>query len=172
MPRDTFEERFAMIARRMTKFFWSAALFTLLMMTAPLEARAGGDWNDAGVAWRPYADGLAEAKSENKPICLVFYTDWCPHCTNYAGVFHDPRVVEQSKSFVMIRVNKDENAEVSAKFAPDGEYIPRTYFLAPDGTLRPEITEARPSYKYFYNEKDPSSLLRGMATALEKPAAS
>ena len=161
-----------MISRRTTKLFPSVILLALLSMMPALEARAGGDWNDASVAWRPYAEGLAEAKSANKPVCLVFYTDWCPHCTNYAEVFHDPRVVEQSKSFVMIRLNKDENAEISAKFAPDGEYIPRTYFLAPDGTLRPEITEARPSYKYFYNEKNPSSLLRGMAAALETPAAS
>jgi thiol:disulfide interchange protein len=137
-----------------------------LVFGAALVAHAGGDWNDAGVAWRPYTDGLAQAKADNKPVCLVFYTEWCPHCTNYAGVFHDPRVVEKSKSFVMIRLNKDENAELSAKFAPDGEYIPRTYFLAPDGTLRPEITEARPTYKYFYREDDPNSLLRGMASAL------
>ena len=135
-------------------------------------ALAAGDWNDAGVAWRPYADGVAEAKAAGKPVCLVFYTDWCPHCTNYSRVFHDPRVVERAKTFVMIRLNKDQNAEISAKYAPDGEYIPRTYFLTSDGTLRPEITEQRPTYKYFYRVDDPGALLRGMDAALATPGAS
>jgi thiol:disulfide interchange protein len=87
---------------------------------------AGGDWNDSGIAWQPYEKGIAEAKAEKKPICMVFYTEWCPHCTNYSKVFHDPKVVEQSKSFVMIRLDKDQNKELSKQFAPDGEYIPRT----------------------------------------------
>jgi protein-disulfide reductase (glutathione) len=136
-----------------------------LSLALATSAVAGGDWNDAGIAWRPYEEGLAAAKAEKKPVALVFYTDWCPHCTNYARVFHDPRIVEKSKSFVMIRLNKDQNAPISAKYAPDGEYIPRTFFLASDGTLKPEITEKRASYKYFYDEKDPASLLRAMNEA-------
>jgi len=142
---------------------------TLAVATLVLGARAvlaGGDWNDAAVAWRSYADGLKEAKEQKKPVLLVFYTEWCPHCTNYSRVFHDPRIVEKSKSFIMVRLDKEQNADLSKKYAPDGEYIPRTYFLAPDGTLNPAITEQRPSYKYFYSESNPSSLLRGMDAAL------
>jgi len=54
-------------------------------LLAARAARAGGDWNDQGVKWVPYADGLATAKKEKKPVCLVFYTEWCPHCQNYSG---------------------------------------------------------------------------------------
>ncbi len=148
---------------------------TFVATTAALAfapaAFAGGDWNDAGIAWRPYEEGLAAAKSEGKPVCLVFYTEWCPHCTNYSRVFHDPQIVEKSKSFVMIRLDKDQNGPISAKFAPDGEYIPRTFFLTSDGTLKAEITEQRPSYKYFYDEKNPSSLLRAMNVATGTAAA-
>jgi hypothetical protein len=131
-------------------------------------ARAGGDWNDANIKWQSYEDGIAAGKKDKKPILLVFYTEWCPHCTNYAKVFHDPKVVEQAKKFVMIRLDKDKNAELSKKFAPDGEYIPRTYFLTSAGTLDPDITAARPQYKYFYNENDPASILTGMEAALKK----
>jgi protein-disulfide reductase (glutathione) len=129
---------------------------------------AGGDWNDSGIAWQPYEKGIAEAKAEKKPICMVFYTEWCPHCTNYSKVFHDPKVVEQSKSFVMIRLDKDQNKELSKQFAPDGEYIPRTYFLSADGKLDPSIHAPRDKYQYFYDEKSPASILAGMESALKK----
>jgi thiol:disulfide interchange protein len=143
----------------------------VIALALATSAAAGGDWNDAAIAWRPYEEGLADAKTGKKPVCLVFYTDWCPHCTNYARVFHDPGIVEKSKAFVMIRLNKDQNGPISAKYAPDGEYIPRTFFLGSDGTLKADITEQRPSYKYFYNEQDPASLLRAMNEATGAGAA-
>ena len=68
----------------------------------------------------------------------------------------------------MIRLDKDKNAELSKKYAPDGEYIPRTYFLKSDGTLDPDIHAPRDSYKYFYDERDAASLLGAMNEALAK----
>ena len=126
------------------------------------------DWNDANIKWLSYDEGLAEAKKTHRPICLIFFTTWCPHCKNYSGVFSDPEVVKKSKSFVMIRLDKDKNADISKKYAPDGEYIPRTYFLSADGTLDPSLSETRDQFKYFYDEKSPSSILAGMDRALKK----
>lgn len=143
------------------------AVATLLLGTTP--ALAGGDWNDSGIAWKGYEAGLAEAKAENKPICLIFYTAWCPHCTNYAKLFHDPALVELSKKFVMIHIDKDADAATSAKYAPDGDYIPRTYFLKSDGTLLEQITEQRPNFRYFYNENDPAAVMRSMNAVLALP---
>jgi hypothetical protein len=131
-------------------------------------AFAGGDWNDANIQWKSYEQGLAMAKKENKPVCLVFYTEWCAHCVNYSKIFHDAKVVEQAKQFVMIRMDKDKHKNVSKKFAPDGEYIPRTYFLSSAGKLDPSIHAPRDRYKYFYNESQPASLLAGMSKALQK----
>lgn len=131
-------------------------------------ALAGGDWNDGKIQWQPYEKGLAAAKAQKKLVCLVFHTEWCPHCKSYSGVFHDARVVEQAKRFVMIRVDRDTNRELSKQYAPDGEYIPRTYFLSSQGKLDPEIHADRSDYKYFYDEKDPTSLLAGMDAALKK----
>jgi len=139
-----------------------------LPLVTAIAAHAGGDWNDAGVKWQGYEDGLAAAKKENKPVCLIFYTDWCPHCANYSKVFHDDKVVEKSKQFVMIRLNKDQNDAISGKYAPDGQYIPRTFFLNSKGELQPDIHEQRDQYKYFYSESDPAGVLRGMDEALKK----
>jgi protein-disulfide reductase (glutathione) len=144
----------------------AALVLAVLALASP--ALAGGDWNDAGIKWRPYEEGLAAAKKEKKPVCLVFFTEWCPHCTNYSKVFHDPKVVEKSKKFVMIRLDKDKQKEVSAKYAPDGEYIPRTYFLASDGTLDKDVHAPRDKFLYFYDEGNPESLLGGMDAALKK----
>lgn len=145
-----------------------AAALAVTALVAPPAAFAGGDWNDGGIAWQPFDKGVAAAKEAKKPILLVFYTDWCPHCTNYSKVFHDEKVVAKSKDFVMIRLNKDQNKELSAKYAPDGEYIPRTYFLAPDGTLDADLNAGRPQYKYFYDVVDPGSIMAGMDRALAK----
>ncbi len=140
------------------------------LVPAATPALAGGDWNDAGIAWQDYEAGLAQAKAENKPVLLVFYTEWCPHCTRYSGVFHDTTVVEKSKDFVMIRVERDANKEISSRHAPDGEYIPRTFFLASDGSLR-DIHEDRSSYLYFFDTNGPGSLLRAMNEAVQQPEA-
>ncbi len=141
---------------------------TLVLAYSALARAAAEDWNDAGIKWMPYEEGLAEAKKSRRPVCLVFYTTWCPHCANYSKVFSDPGVVEKAKSFVMVRLDKDKNAELSKKYSPDGEYIPRTYFLSANGTLEAALTETRDQYKYFYNERDPASILAGMERALKK----
>ena len=128
----------------------------------------GANWNDAQIKWMAYADGVAAAKKSGRPICLVFYTTWCPHCTNYSKVFSDPAVVKKAESFVMIRVDKDQNKELSKEFKPDGEYIPRTYFLSPDGKLDASLTAGRDQYKYFYDEQNPADILAGMDRALKQ----
>lgn len=128
----------------------------------------GESWNTAQIEWETYEGGLALAKAQNKPICLVLYTTWCPHCKNFSKVFDDPRVAEQAKSFVMIRLDADKESDVAAKLAKDGGYIPRTFFLAADGTPDFEIHAPRDKYAYFYDERNPASLLGGMTAALAK----
>jgi thiol-disulfide isomerase/thioredoxin len=152
--------------RRLRPLLVLAAAGALLAVASP--GRAAHDWNDAQIAWKPYDQALETAKKDKKPVCLVLFTEWCPHCANYSHVFHDPKVVEKSKQFVMVRLDKDKNAELSKKYSPDGEYIPRTYFLSSSGELEPTLHAPRDRFRYFYDEKDPASLLAGMDAALAK----
>jgi thiol-disulfide isomerase/thioredoxin len=153
-----------MRARPVARIVLSGAL---LLIAA--RAFAGAEnWNDGNIHWMSYDAGLAAAKKQHKPICLIFYTTWCPHCANYAKLFSDSKIVKKSKSFVMIRLDKDKNQELSKKYSPDGEYIPRTYFLSSAGQLDESLTEQRPQYKYFYSESNPASILAGMDRALQK----
>ena len=148
----------------MTRLLIAAVTLALSLATA----HAGGDWNDKGIGWQAWEAGLAKAKQDKKPVMLVIYTEWCPHCTNYSKLFHDQTVVDKSRKFVMVRVDKDKQPEVSKKNAPDGEYIPRTYFLSPDGILDPALAAPRDRYRYFYNESDPKDVLAAMDAALAK----
>jgi thiol-disulfide isomerase/thioredoxin len=131
-------------------------------------AAAGETWNATQIDWQPYEAGLARAKAERKPVCLIFYTGWCPHCKTYSRVFDDPKVVAKARDFVMIRLNADEEGAVAQRFAKDGGYIPRTFFLAADGTPDFSIHAARDRFLYFYDERNPASILAGMDDAERK----
>ena len=138
---------------------------TLAVLARPVAAH---DWNEKDIAWKGLDDALAQAKKEQKPVCLIVYTEWCPHCANFSQVFHDPKVVEKTKQFVMVRMDQDKEKDKTGKYAPDGGYIPRTMFLAPDGTLAADVHAPRDKFQYFYDEKDPASVLAGMDAALAK----
>ena len=137
--------------------------------TAPPRPASGGEgWNRAQIDWQPYEAGLRAAQAQKKPVCLVFSTTWCPHCKNYSHVFEDPRVVARARDFVMIHLDADAEEAIASKYALDGAYIPRTFFLAPDGTVETSIHAPRLQSRYFYDERDPASLLAGMETARQK----
>jgi len=143
-------------------------LAAVLLLLATVPRAQAHDWNDAQIQWRGYDDALAVAKKEHKPICLIVFTEWCPHCANYSKVFADPTVVERAKRFVMVHVDSDKDSDVAKQFALDGGYIPRTFFLASDGKVDPSIQAPRDRYRYFYDERAPSSVLAGMDAALAK----
>ncbi len=148
---------------------WGTALFVAtfcLMSTA--QAGTPIDWNDAQIDWHPYDEGVTFAREHHRPICMVMYGEWCPHCHNFSRVFHDEKVVELARRFVMVHVDIDREPAVNGQFRPDGAYVPRTYFLTSQGELRPEIHEERPTYVYFYDERRPEGILRAMERALQK----
>ena len=128
---------------------------------APLPAGTS-PWNTEQIDWKPYDEGMAIAKRDNKPVVLVFYTSWCAHCKNYSRVFDDPRVTERSHDFVMIRLDADANEAVARKYHPDGTYVPRTFILQPDGSIDPEGHADNPRYAHFFDEKNPQSILAAM----------
>jgi thioredoxin-like negative regulator of GroEL len=123
------------------------------------------DWNLEKITWWPYGAGLTQAKKTKKPIVLVFFVDWCPHCHHYSRVFHDPALVDAAQSFVMIRVDRDLNRDISQQYALDGDYIPRTFFLYSDGEPMRELHTGRDEYRYFLDEYEPGETLELMARA-------
>jgi thiol:disulfide interchange protein len=135
-------------------------------VAAPAAAvGAGVTWGEPNVAWRAPAEGLAEAKRTGKPVLLVLFTTWCSHCKNYQRIFADPRIAERAKSFVMIRADADKEEALATRYAPDGGYIPRTFFLKPDGTLLADIRANTGKFGYFFDENRAEPLLAAMERA-------
>ncbi len=147
------------------RFFALFAALGLVLASAPARAH---DWNAKQIQWQTYAAGLKLARRTHKPIMLVVFTEWCPHCRNYSAVFKDQRIVQLARKFVMIHVDKDQQPDVSHLYAPDGEYIPRTYFLSSKAVLDQDIHAPRESFRYFYDERDPTSVLAGMHEAARR----
>jgi thiol:disulfide interchange protein len=145
-----------------------AASVTAAAPAPPPPGAKGETWNAAQIPWHSYDDGLRAAKEQNRPICLVVFTTWCPHCKAYSHVFDDPRVVERTRDFVMVRVDQDAEEATAQRYAPDGSYIPRTFFLDSAGNVDPSVHAQRPRFLYFYDERDPAPLLDGMRAALAK----
>jgi thiol:disulfide interchange protein len=146
----------------------SSQAWAVLASAAPAKRPAEIDWNDAAMQWKPLAEGLEEAAAKKKPVCLVVFTTWCPHCKRYSRVFHDPRVAFEAKGFVMIKLDQDESEAESARYNVDGTYIPRTFLLASNGDIDREIHAPRPTYRHFFDEDDAGDLLAAMKKARKK----
>ncbi len=66
----------------------------------------------------------------------------------------------------MVRVDADKDAALADKFAPDGDYVPRTFLLTPGGELAREIHGDRADHKHFLSTRDPASVLAAMDRAV------
>ncbi|XP_075217205.1 thioredoxin domain-containing protein 12-like isoform X3 [Lycorma delicatula] len=124
------------------------------------------------ISWRFFEMGLAEAKSQNLPIMMIFHKSWCSACKALKPqVAASTEIRDLSKQFIMINVADDEEPH-DAKYAPDGAYIPRILFLRPNGEIMYEFYNdiGHPSYKFFYS--DSHSIVRTMKKVLNSYAAS
>ena len=124
------------------------------------------DWNPSGIAWREHAAGLAEARSTGKPVMLVMHAEWCGPCHDYARIFYAPEVVSLARQFVMILVDSDRDPAANQRYATDGTYLPRTYFLDSNGQHRTRVVSEHPRFRYFFNQRDPRVTVAAMRLAL------
>jgi hypothetical protein len=116
-------------------------------------------WNPGGIAWMGYEEGLERARREQKPIMLLMYTDWCPYCKKLSKQFGSQEVERQARDFIMVRVNADERPDLSKRFSPDGGYVPRVFFLAPDGTPKFDLVSSSGKSKYTVGSSSDEHLL-------------
>ena len=113
-------------------------------------AKADIKW-DGPIRWRPWDQGIAEAKTQGKPVCLVIYADWCPKCRSLAPVFKEPELAKLASDFVMIRQDSDERpAWLLERFGALGGYVPRIIFLDKSGKVLEDVTSGNPRYPFFY----------------------
>ena len=85
----------------------------------------------------PYKKALETAKTEGKPLFIMLYADWCPHCNQMKKeVFSDPNVMDFLKeNYVCIWKNIEKEEGLAIKNKYNTKSLPAFLFLDSDETL-------------------------------------
>ncbi|GMI02534.1 hypothetical protein TrVE_jg10589 [Triparma verrucosa] len=96
------------------------------------------------------AEVRAEIKETGKPGVVFVTQPWCGACKGLKGsVNADAEIKSLFENWVVVHAAGDE---LSAEWHADGEkdgYIPRVYFLTPDGDFA-KVEAPNPQYAYFF----------------------
>ncbi|MDP6944834.1 MAG: hypothetical protein QF464_11845 [Myxococcota bacterium] len=65
----------------------------------------------------------------------------------------------------MIKLDQNARPAALAKFAQHGGYVPRFFFLKPDGSLNEALTSGHPRFPYFFSSQNIGRLKAIMQTA-------
>ncbi len=135
---------------------------------AATAAAAPSGMFSAGARWLSYEEGLKQARSTGKPLCVVVYAEWCARCRELDQMMRTPRFEELSQRFVMVRQDADQGADwlKAPPFVEHGTYVPRVFFLSSEGALRTELKSPHPRFPYFYSAQQPEALEKTMRAAL------
>lgn len=112
-----------------------------------------------GIVWgKSYSLALDQAKREQKPVMLTFYSDTCGWCRRLESeTFVDRDVIQTANSFVRVRVNAAEETDLAAQFG--AEALPFTVFLNPGGK----------AYAALSGYLEPKEFQQAMTEALVNP---
>ena len=90
----------------------------------------------------------------------MFYANWCGASKRYGKVFYDDEVVNLSKKFIMIKVDVNEDEDLSLEYGV--RYIPMTLFLDSKSNIQTDIRSSTSEHPFNLNEENPNELLRLM----------
>lgn len=81
----------------------------------------------------PYKVALEKAKNEGKPLFVMLYADWCPHCNQMKKeVFSDPKVMDfLNKNYVCAWKNIEKEEGIALKNKFNTKSLPTFLFLDP-----------------------------------------
>lgn len=109
----------------------------------------------------PYKKALETAKTEGKPLFIMLYADWCPHCNQMKKeVFSDPNVMDFLKeNYVCIWKNIEKEEGLALKNKYNTKSLPTFLFLDSNETLlyalkgEMKTTEFMTEVKYALNSR-------------------
>ncbi len=127
--------------------FWKVALLValvalLLISAAGCVISSGGA--ESKVNWLYNTDdALSRAQSENKPIMIDFYADWCTWCKRLdSDTYSDDNLSAfLNESFICLKSNT-QKSDLYGRYGITA--LPTIVFLSPQGT---EIGERIPGYQ-------------------------
>jgi thioredoxin-related protein len=114
---------------RKTALFLRAITLLLVLATKPVIIYAESD----SIRWQSYSSGMKFAETQNIPIFLHFYADWCRYCDKMAKeTFQENTIIEfLNSNFVSIKVNYDTEKELAKKYQVRG--LPTTFVIDSKG---------------------------------------
>jgi thiol:disulfide interchange protein len=119
---------------RFGKFALLVALVALLLIGAPGCVINSGA-AESKVNWLYNMDDtLSRAQSENKPIMIDFYADWCGPCRQLDKDTYSDDALSAflNENFVCLKINVDKNKTLASNYKIVS--IPAIVFVSPDGT--------------------------------------
>jgi thiol:disulfide interchange protein DsbD len=119
-------------------------LFTIILITVQVTSvSAAGSIN-----WTEYDEGMELSGSENKPVLIDFYTDWCGYCDDMdENTYSDSKIISKAGSFICIKVDGDDRTDLVKKYDVDG--YPTTVFLDSSGKEVHRVVGYSPSDEFL-----------------------
>lgn len=115
----------------------------ILLVFAFLVVAGCGGTREAAVDeihWLADLDSaLAAARQQQRPIMIDFMATWCPPCRKMEdSTFSNRGVIEKARSFVMLRIDVDEQRDVAVRYNGNarkygGVGIPNILFMTAGG---------------------------------------
>jgi thioredoxin-related protein len=74
-----------------------------------------GDLNENVVNWMTIEQAEAASLEEPKPMFVMVYANWCPHCKNFdKTTYQDPKVIKDLNTrFYPVKLNAHSNETIS-----------------------------------------------------------
>jgi len=116
------------------------------------------------INWMGYTKALEVAKTTGKPTLVLFTKTWCGACKNLKSnlLKLEEDFKKASEKFQMVSIEEDSETPTDERnFTPDGGYIPRVFFLDPEGNIDSSITGGNSQYKHFFSSAESLILAMG-----------
>ena len=121
----------------------------------------------ASIEWVSFTDGQSNAALTGKPMLVLVYAHWCTQCVRLSKSMLNKDFEELSKNFIMVLVDQDKAQEMLDHYFPKMTYVPRIFFMKPDGEFWTELKSKNARYPYFYPSSDMTELMSNMNVSLK-----
>jgi len=115
-------------------------------------------------------DALEQAKTSLKPILFIVHRTTCPACKAVLKMIsRDGDFRRISEPFILSDIEDDIDDKVADSYDVDGGYVPRIYFLDPQGNIFKDVWNVGTNYlenKFYFYEMQ--SIYRAMEKVVDK----